>query len=99
MPDMQTARRPRTVERRVQHLFVQHRAVQLDFKGNEVEVLLTAQRGELSTFTLSEAARLDSLGALAPDGHTVEMIRADIDRTYQAYLSQRRQMPDDGASF
>jgi len=43
MPDMQTARRPRTVERRVQHLFVQHRAVQLDFKGNEVEVLLTAR--------------------------------------------------------
>lgn len=99
MSERITTRKPRTVERRVQHLFVQHRATKLDYKGGEVEVLLTTKRGELATFTLPEAARLDALGALAPEGHTAEMIAQDIARNYEAYTTARQGVDGTGSAF
>jgi hypothetical protein len=92
-------RPPRTVERRVSAILVQYFSRELDGEGREVEMARTARRGELATFSVQEAARLDALGALAPEGHTVEMIKRDIEATYEAWAATRRQPIDDGSGF
>ena len=99
MPEQTITRRPRTIERRVAHLFCQFVSTEIDVHGRVVEVARTARRGELTSFSATEAARLDALGALAPEGHTPEMIEADIAATYQAYADARRQAVDDGSVF
>lgn len=91
---MSNAPKPRTTERRVAFLFATYHAEEFTPEGMRREVIRTARRGELVTLPLTEAARLDVLGALAPPGATVADIEADLKATRQAYLEARQQVPD-----
>src|ERR1700733_13411845 len=99
MPDTGTTRRPRAVERRISSLFAQFKSVELDANGQRVDVVRTARRGELVTLGVTEAARLDALGALAPEGHTPEMIQAALAANYDACAAARRQATDNWSSY
>jgi len=89
-----TAKKPRTVERRVAFLFATFRSIELTPDGTYGEFFRTARRGELVTLDVTEAARLDSLGALGPAGCTVQDIEADIAASYQVYQNSRRNAPE-----
>jgi hypothetical protein len=85
---------PRTVERRVAMVMVQYLSPEVDVNGQRIERLRTAYRGELATLTVSEAARIDALGGLAPEGHTAEMITADLQAVHAAYAAERSRVVD-----
>lgn len=93
MPET-TTHRPRTTERRVAHLRILYQSKELGPDGSYVEYLRSAQRGDLVTLSLVEAARLDALGSLAPVGYTTEQIDADVEAMYSAYQSARRGVPE-----
>lgn len=95
MPEKTTARRARTVERRIQHLSVQFFSEELGVDGRRQQVVRTAVRGDLISLPLTEAARLDALGSLAPEGATVADVEADIAAAYSVYQASRRGVPAD----
>lgn len=95
MPESKTAaRRPRTTERRIAFLSAQYFSEELGPDGVRRQTVRTGVRGEVVTLPLTEASRLDALGALAPEGATVEDIQRDLDSTYEAYQSARRNAPE-----
>ena len=95
MPEPKTAaRRPRTVERRVAFLSVQFFSDELTPDGSRRETVRSATRGQLITLPVTEASRLDALGALAPEGATVQDIEDDLAAAYAAYQAARQTVPD-----
>lgn len=92
-------RRTKMIERRVSALYVLFKSLERNASGETVEVVRTADRGELVSLPLAEAARLDGLGALAPEGWTAQDIQDDLKRLHAEYTSGRQRAADDGSVF
>ncbi len=87
---MTGARRARTVERMVAIQIVLYTARQLDAQGRVVEVGKVAARGDTVTLDARELARLESLGALAPSGWSIEQLDASDEAVHGAYVAARQ---------
>jgi len=75
-------------------MFVTYASEELRVDGTRQTTMRTAKRGEIATFSVGEAARLDALGALAPPGATAADIERDLESTREAYYSARRTVPE-----
>jgi hypothetical protein len=83
------AKRPVAVARRIQAVVVLYQSDELDAKGERIAVHKSAKRGELITLSPREEARLDSLGALAAPGVSVEQMDKDGEAILDSYRAAR----------
>ena len=86
-------------ERLVRHQIVLYNAVERRLDGSTVEIGKSANRGEVIVIDSATEARLESLGALAAIGQTVEDIDREDEQTLEIYQALRRNASSAGASY
>jgi hypothetical protein len=85
-----TTATPKLHRRTVRHLGCSYTSRVPGPDGTVRETLVAAIRGEEILLTATEAARLDTLGALAAEGETTEDVLREVDAKIEAYREARR---------